>query len=249
MAYEISQFDIPSRQLLTSNARTEPRTCTEIGNATVTQSVFGKARVRVICAHDKVRRVRILSSVLGLTIVIAIWQLTEHGRAWLENASDQSAKATIQVSQPAFMPEYRPAPTSRQGDSRSSANALPFQLMPRPLPPPPKPVAQPNPQTAAANTAAQGSATASAQAKAPTMPLSQPVGPVTTATKTTPPAQPQKVAPVAQPSTTAPPATTTPAPAPAPITKKAAAPQNKEAPAPQPTAVTTQPAEPASVQP
>lgn len=249
MAYEISQFDIQNRQLLTGGARPEARTCTEIGNATVTQSIFGKARVRIICAHDKIRRVRILSSVLGLTIVIAIWQLTEHGRAWLENASDKSAKATIQVSQPAFMPEYRPAPTSRQGDSRSSANALPFQLMPRPLPPPPKPATQPTPQTAAANTTAQGSATAGAQTTAPTMPLSQPVGPVITATKTAPPAQPHKVAPAVQPGTTTAPSTT---PAPAPLPKKVATPapsQSKEAPAPQPAAVTPQPTEPANAQP
>src|SRR5512145_1645810 len=138
MAYEISQFDLASRQLLTNNARPAPKTCTEIGNATVTQSIFGKARVRIICAHDRIRRVRMLSTILAITVAGAIWQLTEHGEKLFGTPASEAVNATVQVTPPAFMPEYvgptEPAP--RKGILRTPTEAEIYQLTTRPLPPP-----------------------------------------------------------------------------------------------------------------
>jgi hypothetical protein len=222
MAYEISQFDLADRQLLTGSARPATRMCTEIGNAQVTQSIFGTARVRIICAHDRIRRVRMLSALLAITIAIAIWQLTEYGEQLFAPPPAESVNATVQVSPPAFMPEYIPpsAASQRQNNLRNPTPAEIYQLTTRrPAPPPPIQ----NPANAATNPAVPLAS-----------PLASPLGSDTTA-----PA----------PKTAAPAATTTPvaqpvAGKPAPV----APPSGKEA-AAKPPAAPIQPAVPGNTQP
>lgn len=219
MAYEISQFDLVDRQLLTGSARPATRTCTEIGNAQVTQSIFGKARIRIICAHDRIRRVRMLSALLAITIALAIWQLTEYGEKLFGTPASESVNATVQVRPPAFMPEYIPpsATSQRQNEQRNPTPAEIYRLTTsRPAPPP----SQKNPANAAANPAA---ALPAGTAIPQTVPLTSPLG--TSATKV--------------------PVVAAPAPKPAPV---APLPDHDTA-ATKPLATPTQPAIPAGTQP
>lgn len=241
MAYEISQFDLADRQLLTGSAKPATRTCTEIGNAQVTQSIFGKARIRIICAHDRIRRVRMLSALLAITIALAIWQLTEYGEKLFGTPATESVNATVQVGAPAFMPEYIPPPTTpqRQDNSRSPTPAEIYQLTTQRLPPPQQPLVQ-NPATANPATA-QPAGTATPQTVPLSSPLASPLGSVApkVPTATAPAPKPALVQPAAPVATTA-----AQAGKPAPV----APPPGKDAAATKPLAAPTQPAIPASTQ-
>lgn len=241
MAYEISQFDLADRQLLTGSARPAARTCTEIGNAQVTQSIFGKARIRIICAHDRIRRVRMLSALLAITIALAIWQLTEYGEKLFGSPATESVNATVQVGAPAFMPEYIPpsAASQRQNNLRSPTPAEIYQLTTsRPAPPPIQ-----NPANAATNPATAQPAGAAPPRTVPlASPLASPLGSAA-------PKAPAATAPVPKPAvvqTTAPAATTAiQASKPAAVTPSL----SQEAAATKTLAAPTQPAVPASTQP
>lgn len=238
MAYEISQFDLADRQLLTGSARPATRTCTEIGNAQVTQSIFGKARIRIICAHDRIRRVRMLSALLAITIALAIWQLTEYGEKLFGTPATESVNATVQVGAPAFMPEYIPpsAASQKQSNLRNPTPAEIYQLTTsRPAPPPVQ-----NPANAATNPAtAQPAGTPPPR----TVPLASPLGSAA-------PKSPVATAPAPKPAVAQPAATTTPAAhpvasKPAPV----APPPGNETAVTKPLAAPTQPAAPASTSP
>ncbi len=109
MGHEISQFEIPNRQLLA--AKTQPRSSawTGIGEAKVTNSIFGKARVRVIRKQDKVRRTFFLAVLAVAVLVTAAWQ---GWNAWQQMQSAPLLIDTIQVTAPAFLPEYTPQRTT-----------------------------------------------------------------------------------------------------------------------------------------
>lgn len=232
MAYEISQFDLADRQLLTGSARPATRICTEIGNAQVTQSIFGKARIRIICAHDRIRRVRMLSALLAITIALAIWQLTEYGEKLFGTPATESVNATVQVGAPAFMPEYIPPPTTpqRQDSSRSPTPAEIYQLTTSRLPPPQQALVQ-NPNAAANPATAQPAGAAPIQ----TVPLASPLGSAS-------PKVPAATVPAPKPA--APVATTATQSKPVPV-----APQGQDAAATKPAAAATQPTVPAVTQP
>ncbi len=107
MSDPISQPDIADRQLLAINA---PRvgTWTEIGEAEVTYTIFGKAKVRIIRKNDKARRTRILLVALaGSILAVAAWrwvatQQTEPVQASPE--APQAVTAPVQVA-PVTQPE------------------------------------------------------------------------------------------------------------------------------------------------
>ena len=56
MWHEISQYDIPDRQLLAAKAQSSVGRRKDIGEAVITHTIFGKARVRIIREQDKIRR-------------------------------------------------------------------------------------------------------------------------------------------------------------------------------------------------
>jgi len=75
MTYEISQLDVPDRQLLPTSARSRTSFSTEIGEAIVTHTIFGRAKVRIVRKHDKMRRTLWLMALLGVTVAAAAaWQ-------------------------------------------------------------------------------------------------------------------------------------------------------------------------------
>jgi hypothetical protein len=109
IVHEISQFDIPDHQLLATNARQRVGMSTDIGEAKITRTVFGRAKVRVIREQDKKRRAWLLMALAVMAVAAAAWQ------GWIAFQQMQSAapplslSERIRVSAPAFQPEYIPA--------------------------------------------------------------------------------------------------------------------------------------------
>lgn len=115
MTYEISQLDIPDRQLLPTAARSRTTLSTEIGEAIVTHTIFGRAKVRIIRKHDKMRRTLWLLALLGVAAATAAWQgwMTAQQADPLQTAEPPPAfGTTVQESVPAPQPEYLAQPAA-----------------------------------------------------------------------------------------------------------------------------------------
>lgn len=72
MGHEIGQFDIPDRQLLAASAQASM--WSDIGEAKITHTIFGKPRVRVIREKDKILRAWLLGALAVIVIAAAAWQ-------------------------------------------------------------------------------------------------------------------------------------------------------------------------------
>lgn len=70
MSHENSQLDIPDRPLLGPNPH--PSEWTEIGEAQITHTIFGRAKVRIIRKHDKLHRALWLMAIV--VAAAAAWQ-------------------------------------------------------------------------------------------------------------------------------------------------------------------------------
>ncbi len=105
MVHEISQFDIPGRQLLASNKQPGIDMPTDIGEVKITRTIFGKARVRVVRERDKKRRVLLLWVLALLALSAAAWE------GWLALqrsellAAQPPLSERIKVGAPVFQPE------------------------------------------------------------------------------------------------------------------------------------------------
>jgi hypothetical protein len=120
MGHEISQFDIPDRQLLVNNAQPRVDRLLDIGEARITRTIFGRARVRVIRERDKKRRAWLLAALAVIALAVAAWQ------GWIAFQQMQSAapplplSARIRVGAPVFQPEnVAPSPASERGKSET----------------------------------------------------------------------------------------------------------------------------------
>ncbi len=111
MWYEISQYDIPNRQLLATNRKPGADRWTEIGEVKITHTIFGKAKVSVTREQDKKRRKWLLAVVVFTVtaLVAAVWQgwislhpgkLFQSETAPLPSSEGEGAKA------PYFHPDY-----------------------------------------------------------------------------------------------------------------------------------------------
>ncbi len=97
MSDPISQPDIADRQLLVNAPRVG--TWTEIGQAEVTYTIFGKAKVRIIRKNDKARRTRMLLVALaGAILAVAAWQ------GWVATRQTEPVQAGPELSQTATVP-------------------------------------------------------------------------------------------------------------------------------------------------
>lgn len=90
MAHEIREYDIPDRQLLTTNSQSNAGRWTNIGEAKITHTIFGKAKVRIIREQDKVRRAWMLA---GLVLVMAA-MATAAWQGWITSNQAESAQST-----------------------------------------------------------------------------------------------------------------------------------------------------------
>lgn len=110
MVYEISQFDIPDRQLLASEAQPKPGIWMDIGEARVTRTIFGRPRVRVICERDKKRRAWMLGGLVVILICAAGWQGWGALQRILNAPPPLPLSARIRVGPPVFDSEdFTPA--------------------------------------------------------------------------------------------------------------------------------------------
>jgi hypothetical protein len=100
MNQQNSEFEISGIQLRES--RTQPRVSMsrEIGEAQIVHPIFGKAKVRIIRKHDKMRRALWWAGVAGTAAIAAVvWQ------GWL--ASQQTELSLSASSLPAASPEVQ----------------------------------------------------------------------------------------------------------------------------------------------
>lgn len=105
MGQEINQYDIPDRQLLATNAQAS--VWTDIGEARVIHTIFGRAKIRVIREQDKNLRAGLLTVLVVTAIAAAAWQ------GWITSQQTEPVaapplplSARIRVSAPDFQPEY-----------------------------------------------------------------------------------------------------------------------------------------------
>lgn len=106
MSNENSQVEMPGIQLRES--RTQPRVSLsrEIGEAQITHTIFGKAKVRIIRKGDQARRYMMLAAIVVAVLAAAAW----HG--WLtfpqtgpEQSTAPAADTEVQASVPPPQPE------------------------------------------------------------------------------------------------------------------------------------------------
>ncbi len=104
MSHEIDQLDIPDRQLRLTSPQPRVSLSREIGEAVITHTIFGKAKVRIIRKHDKLRRVLWLTVMLVLAAVaMQAWFAWQRSLPSPEPFS--AASTEIQTSVPAFPAE------------------------------------------------------------------------------------------------------------------------------------------------
>lgn len=103
MTHEISQLDIPDTELQKISAQPRVSISREIGEATVTHTIFGRAKVRIVRKHDNLRRgLELIVLVVLVVLAVAAWQAWLASQATAPLPSPDSPSA---VSVPAPLPE------------------------------------------------------------------------------------------------------------------------------------------------
>ncbi|MBI5005854.1 MAG: hypothetical protein HZB95_01890 [Nitrosomonadales bacterium] len=100
MSDENNQPDLQDRELLP--ARSKVSLSREIGEAVVTETIFGRARVRIIRKHDGIRRA-LWQLALAAAGAVALWQ------GWLALQPVESPTAAPEAGLSATVPESEPA--------------------------------------------------------------------------------------------------------------------------------------------
>jgi hypothetical protein len=242
MGHEISQFDIHDRQLMAGIPQPKAAIVTDLGEAKITRTFFGRARVRVVREQDRKRRAWLLAILTVTATAAAAWQGWIIFQKMQYVAPPVPLSERIQVSAPVFQPAHiapDPHPSRRKSESliQTEIDGLLSGPLPRHPPgwkPPEKPVAaKPTmatqsqaPTQSTAQTAAQTTPSAAAgNASMDAMDTQQPGKPsnATQPAATKPAATTAAATP--QPATNAQTAATTPAAAPIanPLVKRDAA--------------------------
>ncbi len=258
MGHEISQFDIPDRQMMSSSA--QARMWSDIGEAKITRTIFGRAKVRVIREKDKVIRTWLIAALVVTVLGVAAWQ----GWVALQQskllADTPPLSERISVSAPVFHPEIINPATPRsasRGKSESLIQSEIDSMLSNPNARPPRPTSS---NSAEPMTAKPVTAQPLIADKPQAAPLAANNGTSTTQTTITqshskPPAQAQTAVPAvathpstqpASPAVSTPAATHPAASKPAPVAAPAEPSSKKDAPAS--SAANNQTADPANAQ-
>lgn len=147
MGHETSQFDIPDRQLLATNSQPRVSMMSDLGEAKITHTIFGRAKVRVIREQDRKRRAWMLTVLVVTAIAAAarqgwiIFQQTHYV------APPVPLNERILVSAPVFRPAHiapDPYPSGQKSESliQTEIDGLLSGPLPR-HPPGWKPTAKP----------------------------------------------------------------------------------------------------------
>ncbi len=111
MTHDVNQPDIPDRELLAGSAR--PNVWTEIGEAKITHTLFGRAKVRIIRKHDNARRIVWVTGIAAIVVAAAVWQglPTRHPDETVQSEElPPPAPAKQKVSPPDFQSENIASP-------------------------------------------------------------------------------------------------------------------------------------------
>lgn len=138
MGHEISQFDIQDRQLLESTGHPGVPRRTDIGEAKIIRTIFGRARVRVVRERDKKLRAWLLTFLGVMALAAAAWQ----GWVALQQSELLSPSVPLSeriiVSPPVFQPEditSSTSPSSRRIEKTPTQIVLDSMMTRRPPPP------------------------------------------------------------------------------------------------------------------
>lgn len=135
MGYEISQFDILNRQLLTGSPHPGAVVVSDIGEAKVSRTIFGRAKVKVIRGQDRKRRAWLLTMLLLIAVTAAAWEGWVIFQRMQHEAPPVPLGERIWVSPPIFRPaRIAPDPRPSKGDSESLIQAEIRSLLSGPLP-------------------------------------------------------------------------------------------------------------------
>jgi hypothetical protein len=74
MSYEFDPAEISGIQLRESKTQPKVSLSREIGVAEITHTIFGRAKVRIIRKHDKIRRSLMLTALVVTALLAAAWQ-------------------------------------------------------------------------------------------------------------------------------------------------------------------------------
>jgi hypothetical protein len=124
MVQETGQHDISDRQLMNANSQIKASEWTEIGQAEVVHTIFGKAKVRIIRKHDKMRRALYW---LALGVMLAItWE------GWILYQHFETERA--EVMHPRFNTNIEASPAvSKSEVTTSPPTTLPVKNSSKPL--------------------------------------------------------------------------------------------------------------------
>lgn len=135
MGREIGQFYIPDRNLQESSSPSNVNVWTDIGEAKINQTIFGKAKVNVIRKQDRKRRAWLWATLALTAIAAASWQGWVTYQLRLRAAPPPSLSESIKVSPPVFQSVNSPlvaAPPAPQVKPRMppllAPNSLPASL-------------------------------------------------------------------------------------------------------------------------
>jgi hypothetical protein len=156
MGHEISQFDITDRQLLAGSSHACMRS--DIGEAKITRTIFGKAKIRVIREKDKIIRAWLLAALAVVAIAAAAWQ------GWIALQQSRLLATTpplserISVSPPVFQPENISSAAARASGKSKHESLIQTEIdslvaSPNVLPQRPPAMNAANPKTATTVTA------------------------------------------------------------------------------------------------
>ncbi|HEY8887761.1 MAG TPA: hypothetical protein VIM35_04675, partial [Gallionella sp.] len=141
MGHEISQFDIPDRQLLATRSQPRVSMMSDLGEAKITRTIFGGAKVRVIREQDRKRRAWLLRVLAAMAIAAAAWQGWIIFQKMQYVAPHVPLSERIQVSAPVFRPAHiAPDPHPSEQKSESLIQTEIDGLLSGPLPRRPPPV-------------------------------------------------------------------------------------------------------------
>lgn len=134
MGREASQFDIPVRQLLATNTQSRAGVLTDIGEAKIIHTIFGRAKVRVIRKQDQIRRTWLMRALAIVVMVLAAasWRgwivLLPQTESLQSTAPSSPIGAKVQATMPVFQAEPTFLPATRSPVESQAGTPPPMGL-------------------------------------------------------------------------------------------------------------------------
>jgi hypothetical protein len=132
MSHEISQTDISGIQLRESKTQPKVSHSREIGEAQIVQTIFGRAKVRIIRKHDKFRRAMWLTAVVGVAAISAFvwqgWYATQQPEPMQSAEPAPPVSAAVHESASGFQPENIVSPSKPEAEVIEPGKPAPAEI-------------------------------------------------------------------------------------------------------------------------